>query len=394
MTRPIRVVRVIARLNVGGPAIHVSLLSERLGPPEWSTLLVAGRVPASEGDMSYVAAEHGVTPHYLPAMSREVSPLDDLKAVWQLYRLLRRERPDVVHTHTAKAGFIGRVAARLARVPVIVHTFHGHVLRGYFGPRKEALYRWLERRCARFTDAVLAVSAQVRADLLELGITTPEKLRVVELGLELGRFAATPRSGGALRAELGLAADTPLLGTCGRLVPIKNQALFLEAAAALRATWPTAHFVLIGDGELRGELAAQVAALGLGDAVTILGWRQDTAPLLADLDLFVLTSDNEGTPVTILEACAAGTPVVSTAVGGVGDILTDGATGWLVPPRDAAALTAALEAALSDREEARRRAAAAQAAVLQRFDIGRLAEDLKALYKGLLKGKGRLPETL
>lgn len=386
--KPVKIVRIIARLNVGGPAIHVTLLTARLGPPEFSSLLVAGTVPPGEGDMGYYAARHGVEPAILPGLSREVSPLADLKVLWQLVRLLRRERPDIVHTHTAKAGFVGRLAARLAGVPVIVHTFHGHVLSGYFGRRKEALFRRLEQFCARRSTCLLTVSEQVRSELLAKGVGTPEQHRVMELGLDLAPFAAAARRGGALRDELGLDRDTPLIGFCGRLVPIKNPALMLRAFARLRADLPTAHLAVVGDGELRGELEALAAELGVSDSVHFVGWRDELPPLVADLDVMALSSLNEGTPVALIEAAAAGVPAVATRVGGVGD-LVDQSTGWLVPSGDEAALAGALAAALSHRDEADARGRAARERALERFSIDRLVTDLAALYRELLDRRRR-----
>ncbi len=387
--QPIKIVRVIARLNVGGPAIHVSLLTSRLGPPEFESLLVAGRVPANEGDMGYIAERYGVQPVFLETMSREISLKDDLKTLLELVRLLRRERPDVVHTHTAKAGMVGRVAAWLTRTPVIVHTIHGHVLKGYFGPLKTACFRMLERVLGWMSTRLLTVSAEVRRELLEMRIASPRKLQVCELGLDLQRFADTPRHGGVLRAELGLPRDVPLLGTCGRLTAIKNQKLFLHAAARLREQAPAAQFVLIGGGELMDELQAEAARLGLAEAVHFLGWRQELGPLVADFDVFVLTSLNEGTPVTIIEAASTGVPVISTAVGGVPDLISDGETGWLVPSEDVAALTAAMAEAIADPDGAERRAQRQQQAILARFAIDRLVADLSQLYRELLVGQRR-----
>lgn len=388
-TQPIKIVRIIARLNVGGPAIHVSLLTSRLGPPEFESVLVAGRVSEQEGDMGYLAECYGVKPIFLETMSREISLLADLKTLLELIRLIRRERPDVVHTHTAKAGLVGRVAAWLTRTPVIIHTLHGHVLRGYFSPRKEAVFRALERFCARLSDRVLTVSAEVRRELLGMRIAPPSKLQVCELGLDLQRFADTPRHGGVLRKELGLARHVPLFGTCGRLTAIKNQEMFLEAAAKLRSNVPEAHFVLIGGGELQDALKATATRLWIADCVHFLGWRTELAPLFADLDLFVLTSVNEGTPVTIIEAAATGVPVLSTAVGGVPDLVIDGETGWLVPSEDVDALAAAMAKAATDFEAAERLARRQQAAILARFAIDRLVDDLSALYKQLVAEKGR-----
>jgi len=387
--QPIKIVRIIARLNVGGPAIHVSLLTSRLVPPEFESLLVAGRVPENEGDMGYIAERYGVEPIFLETMSREISLKDDFKTLLELIRLLRRERPDVVHTHTAKAGMVGRLAAWLTRTPVIVHTIHGHVLKGYFGPLKTAFFRTLEKILGRMSTRLLTVSAEVRRELLEMRIASPEKLQVCELGLDLQRFADTPRHGGVMRSELGLDRSVPLFGTCGRLTAIKNQVMFLEAAAKLRERVPEAQFVLIGGGELMDELQAKAAELGLTDVVHFLGWRQELGPLMADLDLFVLTSLNEGTPVTIIEAASTGVPVISTAVGGVPDLVTHGDTGWLVPSEEVDALTDAMAEAAADLDEAERRAQRQQQAILARFAIDRLVADLAKLYRELLDGKRR-----
>lgn len=381
--RPIKIVRIIARLNVGGPAMHVTLLTRYLGPPEFESHLVAGRVPDNEGDMAYYAERHGVEPAYLETMSREISPRSDLRTLVELYRLLRRIRPDIVHTHTAKAGLVGRVAAWMARVPVIVHTFHGHVLRGYFSPRKEQLFRKLERGVARVSSVLLAVSEQVRQDLIELAVAPPDKIRVMELGLELQRFADAPRAG-MLRAELGLGHEVPLFGFCGRLTAIKNPDLLLRAFALARAECPALHLAILGDGEERGPMEQQVAELGLGGYVHFLGFRSDLPPLVADLDALVLTSDNEGTPVAVIEAAAAGVPAICTAVGGVPDIVADGETGWLAPAGDAQAVAAACTAAARAPDERRRRGQAAQATVLARFSEHRLARDMAALYHELL----------
>ena len=388
-SQPIKIMRIIARLNVGGPAIHVSLLTSRLGPPEFESVLVTGRVPETEGDMGYIAERYGVEPLFLETMSREISPVADLRTLFELLRLMRHERPDVVHTHTAKAGLVGRVAAWLARTPVIIHTMHGHVLKGYFGPLKEAVFRGLERFCARLSDRVLTVSAEVRRELLEMRIAPPGKLQVCELGLDLQQFAETPRHGGVLRGELGLGRDVPLFGTCGRLTAIKNQQMFLEAAAKLRAEVPNAHFVVIGGGELMESLQATAERLGIVDFVHFLGWRTELGPLVADLDVFVLTSLNEGTPVTIIEAAATGVPVVATAVGGVPDLVTDGETGWLVPSEDVDALAAAMATAAADFGVAEQMAQRQQAQILERFAIERLVNDLSQLYRELVAERGR-----
>ncbi len=383
--RPIRVMHVIARLNVGGPALQVLLLADRMRPPDFTTTVVSGRVGPHEGDMSYLADVYNITPIYISELGRELSPLRDLITLFKLWRLMRRLRPDVVHTHTAKAGFVGRTAAWLARAPVRVHTFHGHVFHGYFGPHKTAFFLWLERLTARLTDRLVAVSPSLREELSSLYQVAPaDKIVIAPEGPDLSRYLATPRHLGEFRRRFNLPADAPLVGIVGRLVPIKNHSLFLQAAQRVRQTLPDAHFVIVGDGELRETLVAQAQSLSLAEAVTFTGFLRDLCPVYSDLDLLVISSDNEGTPVSIIEALAAGVPAVATAVGGVPDLLDGGRLGTLVPPGDAEALAQAILAALADRstesDERRQR-------VAEQFGIDRLVSDLSTLYRELLAGK-------
>lgn len=383
---PIRVMRIIARLNVGGPAVHVALLSAGLNDAAFQTTLVTGTLGPAEGDMSYLAREMGVEPLVIPSMQREISLLADLRAVWALVRLMRRTRPHVVHTHTAKAGFVGRLAAFLTGVPVVVHTFHGHVFRGYFGPARTQLFLWLERAAARASSAILTISDRLRDDLLAFRIAPPERIRVVPLGLPLGELADLERLRGRLRAEQGFSTDNRLVGMIGRLVPIKRHDLFLDAARRVLGEMPQARFVIVGDGEQRGALEALAGQPGLAGKVVFTGWRADLPTIYADLDALVISSDNEGTPVSIIEAMAAGVPVVSTAVGGVPDLLEDGELGALVPPGDAAALAAAVLAALRAGPGAR--TARAQQQALRLYSAERLVRDIRQLYAELLAAKG------
>jgi glycosyltransferase involved in cell wall biosynthesis len=383
--RPIRIMRIIARLNVGGPAIHVSLLTARLGPPAFESTLVCGHIGPQEGDMAYLAAEHDVEPVYIAELGRALSPLRDMVTLFKLWRLMRKLRPDIVHTHTAKAGFVGRLAAWLARVPVRVHTFHGHVFQGYFRPAKTRLFLALERFAARLSDRLITISPALKDELVHTyRIAPPEKFAVVPLGLDLQPFADTPRRQMTFRERFGISPDAPLVGSVGRIVPIKNHGLFLAMAQRVRRAVPAAHFVIVGDGEARATTEAQVDALGLRDAVTFTGFLTDLPGVYSDLDLLVISSDNEGTPTSVIQALAAGVPVVSTAVGGVPDLLAQGAYGALVPPDDPDALAAAVRQAI--REPARDQDVI-QGAMLQQYDIARLADDIATLYRHLLETK-------
>jgi glycosyltransferase involved in cell wall biosynthesis len=384
----VRIVRLFSRLNIGGPAIHVILLTAGLRERGYRTRLVVGKETAREGNMLALAREKGVTCEQMESLGREIRPFSDLRALWQLYRLIRDFQPAVVHTHAAKAGLLGRLAARLAGVPVVVHTFHGHVLRGYFGPARTALFRALEAALARLSDAILAVSEAVSGDLVALGVAAPEKIRVLPLGLELDHLAGELPRGG-LRAAAAVPAGAPLVGMVGRLVSIKDVPTFLHAAARLHEARPDCRFALVGDGEERAALEEQTRRLGLAGVVTFHGWRHDLAPVYGDLDVVVNSSRNEGTPVALIEALAAARPVVATRVGGTPDLLGDGARGLLVPPGDASALAAAVLATLREPEAARRRALDGRAYVLSRHSASRLIADMDALYRELLASRSK-----
>jgi glycosyltransferase involved in cell wall biosynthesis len=383
-----RVVRVIARLNVGGPAIHTVLLTHLLNPDRFASTLVTGRVSASEGDMSHLAAEYGVAPTIIPELGREIRWQNDLIVLWKLYRLMRQLRPTIVHTHTAKAGMLGRAAAKLAGVPIVVHTFHGHVFHSYFSRAKTRLFLGIERRLARLTDAIITLSSNQRREILAYGIGRPAAVRAIGLGLDLRQFVEQTGPNGALRHELDLAPETPLIGIVGRLVPVKGHRFFLEAAQQVLTHIPAARFVIIGDGELRPHLEQQAAALQIGDRVHFLGFRPNSPDLYADLNLVVLSSLNEGLPVTLIEAMASGKPVVATRVGGVPDLVRDGEAGAIAPPQNSPALAEAIVQMLQ-RPAADRAAlgAAGRRSVYPRYHISTLVDNIAALYDELIAQK-------
>ncbi|HUG54695.1 MAG TPA: GT4 family glycosyltransferase PelF, partial [Vicinamibacteria bacterium] len=380
---PTRVVRLFSRLNIGGPSLHVILLTAGLSERGYDTRLVVGREAPSEGNFLGLAREKGIDYVQLAGLGREIRPLADLLTLWQVYRLLRRWRPDIVHTHTAKAGVVGRIAARMAGVPIVVHTYHGHVLRHYFGPVRTALFRVLESLLSRVTDVVITVSAALRDDLVAMGVAPPDKIRVVPLGLELERFASPGRRG-TLREACGVAPREAVVGIVGRLVPIKDVGGFLQAAALVRQARPGTRFAVVGDGEERAALERLSSSLGLAGAVSFLGWRTDLESVYPDLDVVVNSSLNEGTPVALIEALAAGRPVVATRVGGTPDLLGGGARGTLVPASDPGALATAILDTLADPDSARERARAGRDYVLAHHGSLRLVRDIDSLYRELL----------
>ncbi|HYK91721.1 MAG TPA: glycosyltransferase family 4 protein [Acidobacteriota bacterium] len=388
MPHRIRVVRIFSRLNIGGPSIHVILLTARLDAARFETTLMVGQESPGEGNMADLALRCGVTPIKIPSLGREISPWSDLWTIYVLWRYLRRMRPHIVHTHTSKAGFSGRIAAWLAGVPVVVHTFHGHVFEGYFGPLLSKFFIALERILALRSNRIIAISESLRRDLAGRRIAPREKLEVVALGLDLDPFLAVEGRSGVLRAKMRISDDAPLIGIIGRLVPIKDHATFLEAAARAIMTRRDMKFAVIGDGELRSSLEARARALRLDEKVYFAGWEKDLAPIYADLNLVVLSSRNEGTPVSIIEGSAAGRPVVATCVGGVPDMIQDGWNGLLVPPGDPEALASAMIRVIENPAMAATFAQRSRKKFSEIYSVARLVSDVELLYIRLLGAKG------
>lgn len=382
--RPIRVLRVISRLNIGGPARHVVILSSRLGSGAFETLLASGTVREYEGDMSYLAGEYGVSVRVIPSLGREVALLDDVRSFLALLRIIRSFHPDIVHTHASKAGALGRVAAVAAGVPVIVHTFHGHVFEGYFGRRMTSLVMAVERFLARFTRAIVVLSDSQENDITKKYRVAPRsKVNVVPLGLDLARYAAAERFSGTLRQSLGFDRDVSVVATVGRLVAIKDHGTFLKAAARVLETRPEVRFVIVGDGETRANLEDLAAELGISHAVHFTGWIRDMCTVYPDVDILVQSSVNEGTPVSVIEAMASGCCVVATRAGGTGDVLSDEENGLLVPIGDVDRLASAVLRVVENSPMRRAFGERARNSA-KRYDSQRLTSDIERLYLELL----------
>lgn len=325
-----KIVRIIARLNVGGPARHVVWLTKNLQTEEFQSVLLTGTVPGGEEDMNYFAAENGVAPVYIPEMSRELSA-KDIISLWKVFRRIYQEKPDIIHTHTAKAGTIGRVAGFFYRWLAwkrvkLIHTYHGHVFHSYYGAGKTKIFLLIEKTLANLTDKIVVISAQQKAEINEkFGVGNSSQFQIIPLGIDLAPFEKSETKNHVLREELGAAADEILVGFVGRLTEIKNIPLLLEAVKIYKeqndSSLPKLKFVIIGDGNLRSGLEAEVDKLGISDAVIFLGTRNDADIFYAGLDIVVLTSLNEGTPLSLIEAMANGKTFVSTEVGGVVDLL-------------------------------------------------------------------------
>lgn len=382
MAEPIRVARIIARINVGGPAIHVCSLTARL-PPPFETKLFVGSVGPGEREMTEAIEREGINPIRISGLGRAVSPTNDAGAFVRLVQALRRFRPHIVHTHTAKAGTLGRLAAQVVPAPA-VHTFHGHVFDGYFSPVRTRAVLAAERALALLTRAIIVISPRQREDIVErYRVARADKVHLIPLGFDLTPFDDLDRHRGELHRKLGLPGGTPLVASIGRLTAIKDHPLLFQAFAAVKAP---AHLLVIGGGEEEVALRAAAGAMRCANRIHFLGFRSDLPRLLADVSAVVLTSRNEGTPVALIEAMAAGCTPIGVDVGGVADVLSGG-IGKLVRERDPTAIAQAIDAALNER-------AGLSADVLtnwrqsarRRYGVERLVHDHIALYRGVLNG--------
>jgi glycosyltransferase involved in cell wall biosynthesis len=424
----VRVLRIIARLNVGGPARHVTWLNAGLEDAGYETCLIVGKVPEGESDMTQFALKHGVKPVVIEQMSREISP-KDIVTIWKIFRFILKTKPDIIHTHTAKAGTVGRVAGLLYKLLTpsilfgrpkrcfLVHTYHGHIFHSYYGKLKTGIFLLIERLLARFaTDRIITISPQQFQEIhSNFKVGRPEQFRVIRLGLDLEGFSTWKEKRRLLREELGFGEDDLLIGIVGRLTAVKNHRMFFHAASLFKRDHTTGlksrvKFLIIGDGELREELQAYAQSLGITEFVTFLGLREDPELFYPFLDIVALTSLNEGTPLTLIEAMANGRPVVATAVGGVVDLVTDSFNpdqlsghktyerGILVAPKDPRSFSDALHILAEDKDLQTRLGSAGEEFVKKIYTRQRLIADIIELYDDLASnervlGQDKLPDV-
>ena len=347
-----KVIHVITRFDKGGSAENTFLTVVGLDRGRYDVVLVKGRGIEPVADARKEAAvqsnldearKAGVRIMTVPALVRDVHPVEDLAAFVVLFRIFRRERPAIVHTHTSKAGILGRWAAWLARVPVIVHTPHGHIFWSYFNRLTTALFVLAERITAAITDRIIVLTEQEKKDCLARRVAPDSKFVTIHSGVELAPFAAATVEQSSARKELGIPANAFVVGTAGRLTRVKGQKYLLAAAQKAVARHPDTYFVFLGDGELAGDLRDQAASYGIAGNVRFVGWREDVPRVMAAYDVFVLPSLNEGMGKVLVEAMAMGKPIIASAVGGIADLVIPGDNGILVPCADADAIAQGIE---------------------------------------------------
>ncbi len=384
----IKVIHVVTRFDKGGSAENTFLTVMGLDKQKYDVLLVKGMsVESAMGAEESKAVGHslsraeraGVRILTVPDLVRDIRPVKDWRAFWALLNIFRRERPHIVHTHTSKAGFLGRWAARLSKVPLIVHTPHGHVFWGYFSRPTSLFYALLERWTARITDRIVVLTEQEKKDHLSFCIAPEDKFEVVHSGVGLDNFRRVCRDPAQAKEDLGIPSRAAVIGTVGRLTPIKGHRFLIEAARGVLAEHPDTVFILVGDGESAEALSSLATRLGISGNIRFLGWRPDVAEIISAVDIFVFPSLNEGMGRAVVEAMALGKPVVASRVGGIVDIVRDGENGLLVPPADSDELAAAIKSLLSDPAERERLGQEGKRQALL-YDAERMVRRIEVLY--------------
>lgn len=381
--RPLRVMRVIARMNVGGPALQVTTLMRGLDPNLFEQRLFVGPPDLAEGDFRELRARD-IAATTIPTLGRGGKPSDDFRALGALSAAIRAFKPDLLHTHSGKAGTLGRAAAAMRGVPIRVHTFHGHPVQGYHTVARTQMLLRTERALARTNDALIAVGARVRDDLLSAGIGRPDQFEVVPPGVRLKPLPDREEA----RRMLGLTGSAPVVAFVGRVTAIKRPDRMLAVAREVRRAIPAVRFVVCGDGDLLTRTVNEATTSRLN--ISYLGWRADVETIYAAADLVLLTSDNEGMPVCLIEAGLAGRATVATDVGGVAEVVRHGVTG-LVTDREVATISAAVQRLLFDEQLRERMGQAALAETSRRFGSDRLIAGTAELYRRLAVRRGRWP---
>ena len=386
MSRRIKVVHIITRLDQGGSAEVVMDLAGRMDQVRFDVHLITGRTLEPVSNLDEYQARTGVPVTVSTYLRRNIMPLYDMLACLHLIHCMRRIKPDIVHTHTSKAGILGRIAAAVTGVPIIIHAPHGHVFYGYFGRFISNAFVWIEKQIARLTDRIITLTKLGMQDHIRYGVGPPEKFISIPCGIDLSVFTGREKAGEKLRQDLALDIDTPMIIWVGRLVPIKGCDIFLKACALVTERRPDARIFIMGDGYLGDALKKFATEQGLDKSLRFMGHHSDIAAWMWAADLFVLSSINEGLGRVLVEAMSTHTPVVATEVGGVGEIIQDGINGSLVPPSDPEKLADAMLNLLEDPATAQRMGDQG-CEYAPYFDTRNMVNRTVALYDDLLQEK-------
>jgi glycosyltransferase involved in cell wall biosynthesis len=386
-SRKIKLLRVITRMDFGGSAVDAADMIFGMDRELIESHLVCGSVSQlSDTELAELRAACASFT-VIPELKRDPSPVNDLKALWKLYRFIRRGRFDIVHAHTSKAGFVGRLAARLAGTPVIVYSTHGHIFYGFFSSLKTKIFVVLEKIGARCSDRICCLTELEIEDHCKFEIGRREQFIVMPSGVHLEKYMQPVTPPEEIRKQLDIPGDAPVIGTVARLDPVKGGKYLVDAFALLRGMEPAPYLIFVGDGEDRETLEARVQVLGVESRVRFTGLRRDVPDLLHIMDVFVMPSLNEGYGKAIVEAMCAGLPIVATAVGGVPSLIQNSVNGLLVPPADPEALAAAIKKLLDAPEQSRALARAALAGAGDKFSVSVMNHATERIYINLLQEK-------
>jgi glycosyltransferase involved in cell wall biosynthesis len=393
----IKVIHIITRLDMGGSAQNTLLTALNHDPKLYSVCLIKGSTHESamtEEETQVVnkqlanAKKQGIQIVDLPALVRRISPFNDIKSFVSIFRILRKSKPNIVHTHTSKAGILGRLAAWMARVPIIIHTPHGHVFYGHFGRSLSRIFLQIEKLLGRITHHQIALTPEECNDYLNLSVSHPSNTSVIHSGVDVHRFIEGAKQRTRKRKELGIPRSSIVIGYVGWLITIKGVTYLVSAMAKVLEKYPNSLLILVGKGDDKGgeeiKLKEQVERAGLADKVHFLGWRSDMDEIMGCFDIFVLPSLNEGMGRVLVEAMAARLPIVASSVGGIPDLIKDGKNGLLVPPEDASALEKAISALLEDKAQ-RKRMGEAGKKMCRPYSTEAMVEQIDDLYRELLK---------
>ncbi|MDY7033014.1 MAG: glycosyltransferase family 4 protein [Thermodesulfobacteriota bacterium] len=393
----IKNVHIITRLDKGGSAENTLLTTLGLEKDKYDTVLVKGLSLESEmGSEEKLSVERGLRQAEVagvklisvPSLMRRINPVADLKALFHIYKILIKERPLIVHTHTSKAGILGRLAALLVGIPIVVHTPHGHVFYGYQGRIQTIFFILIEKLMASITDKIIALTENEKKEHLHFNVAQQDKFTVVPSGVQLRNFFENGQ-GHLLKEELGIPEEDSIVGTVGRLIEIKGQTFMLDAARLVLNTMPNTTFLFVGNGHLLDSLNEQAFALGIKDKVKFTGWRSDISQYISAMDIFVFPSLNEGMGRVLVEAMAAEKPIVASNIGGIPNLVKDGINGILFPSRDSDAMAEAIIKLLQDRYLAEKMGQEGRKRVYPAFDANTMVRKINGLYEELLMEKGR-----